>query len=95
MTNMPQNDNFNHFAIVAVTICLPTYLMIGSLNHPRGMRWWQNRTADLYQKFLQLCLFLWKYIIRDTERAEDFRVRVAQRKEERAAVAANQEERSR
>ncbi|KAF1984063.1 hypothetical protein K402DRAFT_359858 [Aulographum hederae CBS 113979] len=44
MTNMPPNDNFNHFAYTLVAICIPTYILIGSLNTDSGMKFWTTKS---------------------------------------------------
>lgn len=41
---MPQNANFIHFAIVTVTICIPSYLFIFSLNSDA----WQERYKAMF-----------------------------------------------
>lgn len=41
---MPQNANFIHFAIVTVTICIPSYLLIFSLNSDT----WQERYKAMF-----------------------------------------------
>ena len=42
MTNMDPNDNFVHFGIVTVVICVPTYMLIGSLNTGSGFEFWST-----------------------------------------------------
>ncbi|KKY15286.1 putative mg2+ transporter zinc transport protein [Phaeomoniella chlamydospora] len=83
MTNMPPDDNFVPFGIVTVIICMPTYLMIASLNTHKGYRWWQNRILDVYHKFLQFCHFIWLKIIRDEEKAQRIWARMAEVVEQR------------
>ncbi|KAH8819458.1 hypothetical protein F5884DRAFT_660991 [Xylogone sp. PMI_703] len=44
MTNMPPDDSFLNFAIVMTTVCVPFFLLIGSLNTTKGMEFWRLRT---------------------------------------------------
>jgi hypothetical protein len=46
MTNMPGDQGFRNFAIVIVSVCLPFYLLIGTLN---GAQWWGR--GILYRVF--------------------------------------------
>ncbi|KAI9739346.1 MAG: hypothetical protein M1834_007559 [Cirrosporium novae-zelandiae] len=46
---MPQEHNFVPFAIVTVVICVPTYLLIGSLNTTEGLKFWQELFAALFK----------------------------------------------
>ena len=48
MTNMPQNDSFHAFGIVTAVICLPTYLLIGSLNTTNGAHFWRVKTRQFF-----------------------------------------------
>lgn len=48
MTNMPQNDSFHPFAIVTVIICVPTYMLIGSLNTTTGLQFWTTKTRSFF-----------------------------------------------
>ncbi len=43
MTNMPADHKFNVFAIVMCTVCVPFFLLIGSLNTTSGMEFWRSR----------------------------------------------------
>ena len=43
MTNMDPKDNFVRFGVVTVAICLPTYMLIGSLNTERGFEFWTEK----------------------------------------------------
>ena len=40
MTNMDPQDDFVRFGIVTVVICVPTYMLIGSLNTGSGFEFW-------------------------------------------------------
>lgn len=48
MTNMPPNDSFHAFGIVTTVICLPTYMLIGSLNTNKGVHFWRNKTSQFF-----------------------------------------------
>lgn len=43
MTNMPQEGNFDDFAIVMSVVCIPFFLLIGSLNTTSGMAFWRTK----------------------------------------------------
>ena len=50
MTNMDPQDNFVHFGIVTVVICVPTYMLIGSLNTGSGFEFWSKLfTRDFWK----------------------------------------------
>ncbi|KUI52730.1 hypothetical protein VP1G_00104 [Cytospora mali] len=44
MTNMPTEPIYWPFAVVTVTVCVPFFFLVGSLNSTRGMRFWRNKT---------------------------------------------------
>ncbi|RFU29241.1 hypothetical protein B7463_g7108, partial [Scytalidium lignicola] len=44
MSNMPTEHQFLSFAIVMTTVCVPFFLLIGSLNTIRGMEFWRMKT---------------------------------------------------
>lgn len=48
---MPPNDNFTHFGIATITICIPSYLLIFSLNSDT----WQERYRAM---FYWICEFV-------------------------------------
>jgi hypothetical protein len=50
MTNMPTKPHFVAFAIVTATVCVPFFVLIGSLNSRRGMHFWRRRTSATWQK---------------------------------------------
>ena len=61
MTNMNPNDTFVPFGISTACICIPTYLLIGSLNTNRGLQFWSresiafsNRVIEMFVNFLAL-----------------------------------------
>lgn len=47
MTNMPTDSGFHNFAIVMTTVCIPFFLLIGSLNTTKGMEFWTLRTKKV------------------------------------------------
>ena len=64
MTNMPTNDSFHPFAIVTVIICVPTYMLIGSLNTTTGLQFWTTKTRSFFHnagKWLANILALFHY----------------------------------
>lgn len=48
MTNMNPTANFRDFGIVLVVICVPTYILIGSLNTEGGLQFWLQQTKWLH-----------------------------------------------
>ncbi|KAI4242519.1 MAG: hypothetical protein LQ352_007220 [Teloschistes flavicans] len=46
MTNMPPGASFHAFGIVTGVICLPTYMLIGSLNTTSGIQFWRQKTKQ-------------------------------------------------
>lgn len=51
---MPTNHNFRPFGIVTVIICLPTYMLIGSLNTTSGLRFWTQKTHDFFTRIARI-----------------------------------------
>ena len=49
MTNMPTNDGYKVFAIVTAVVCIPFFVLIGSLNTNRGMAFWRRRTKAVFR----------------------------------------------
>ncbi|RDW67859.1 hypothetical protein BP6252_09255 [Coleophoma cylindrospora] len=47
MTNMPTEPRFEHFGITMATVCIPFFLLIGSLNTTMGMRFWVGKWHSL------------------------------------------------
>jgi hypothetical protein len=44
MTNMPQdNQDFKWFGVTMATVCIPFFLLIGSLNTTSGMEFWRKK----------------------------------------------------
>ncbi|TKA71522.1 hypothetical protein B0A55_06115 [Friedmanniomyces simplex] len=57
MTNMPTERHYWTFGIVTVTVCVPFFVLLGSLNTTRGMRFWRVKTVQLLQRIGDL--FSW------------------------------------
>ncbi|TVY80629.1 hypothetical protein LSUE1_G003971, partial [Lachnellula suecica] len=47
MTNMPTEHQFKLFGIVMATVCIPFFLLIGSLNTTIGMEFWRAKWHQL------------------------------------------------
>ncbi|KAI6710600.1 hypothetical protein JHW43_006870 [Diplocarpon mali] len=43
MTNMPTERDFKWFGVTMVTVCVPFFLLIGSLNTTSGMTFWRGK----------------------------------------------------
>jgi hypothetical protein len=43
MTDMSSYHFFKWFAVTMVTVCIPFFLMIGSLNTTSGMEFWRKK----------------------------------------------------
>ncbi|KAI5356840.1 Putative Mg2+ transporter protein, CorA-like/Zinc transport protein ZntB [Septoria linicola] len=52
MTNMPEERQYWHFGIVTATVCVPFFILIGSLNTVRGMTFWRKKTRNGVQHAL-------------------------------------------
>lgn len=48
MENMPNKGAWHAFAYVTVAICLPFFVLIGSLNTHKGMVFWRSRTRAVF-----------------------------------------------
>ncbi|KAL8645428.1 MAG: hypothetical protein Q9210_006713 [Variospora velana] len=48
MTNMNPDDSFHPFGIVTTVVCLPTYMLIGSLNTTSGVHFWRRKTKQFF-----------------------------------------------
>ncbi|KAM3416377.1 hypothetical protein BST61_g7976 [Cercospora zeina] len=57
MTNMPEERQYWHFGIVTSTVCIPFFILIGSLNTVRGMTFWREKTSNGFQHALNF--FAW------------------------------------
>ncbi|KAF2720381.1 hypothetical protein K431DRAFT_93394 [Polychaeton citri CBS 116435] len=47
MSNMPQEHHYTVFAIVTITVCVPFFVLVGSLNTTQGMQFWRIKTKKL------------------------------------------------
>ena len=50
MTNMPTERHYWTFGIVTATVCVPFFVLLGSLNTTRGMHFWRVKTVQLFQR---------------------------------------------
>ncbi|KAK0253743.1 hypothetical protein LTS09_011321 [Friedmanniomyces endolithicus] len=50
MTNMPTERRYWTFGIATATICIPFFVLLGSLNSTRGMNFWRGKTVLLFHK---------------------------------------------
>ena len=57
MTNMDPQDNFVRFGIVTLVVCLPTYMLIGSLNTKSGFKFWTQKIRLLFR------VAFWRYVL--------------------------------
>jgi hypothetical protein len=49
MTNMPSKKHFTIFGIVTATVCIPFFVLIGSLNTNKGMQFWKSKTKAAFE----------------------------------------------
>lgn len=49
MTNMPSDGDFWRFGVVMVTVCVPFFLLIGSMNTNRGMKFWTEEFGSFWK----------------------------------------------
>jgi hypothetical protein len=52
MTNMPSRGSYKPFAITVVLVCLPFYLLIGSLNTTSGMEFWRSKWFQVLRRII-------------------------------------------
>ena len=83
MTNMPPDDNFVPFGIVIVIICLPTYLLIGSLNTTQGMKFWRQRTIDLIRFIGKIVMYVFNFLRPESEKSKRLREKFAEEEDEK------------
>src|SRR5436190_13445596 len=50
MTNMDPNANFWRFGVVLAAVCVPFFLLIGSMNTTSGMRFWREKFGEAIWK---------------------------------------------
>ncbi|KAK5109545.1 hypothetical protein LTR62_006896 [Meristemomyces frigidus] len=48
MTNMPTVEHYWMFGLVTATVCIPFFILIGSLNTKGGMHFWRTRTKGAF-----------------------------------------------
>lgn len=58
MTNMPTVEHYWTFGIVTATVCIPFFLLIGSLNTTRGMEFWRTRWDMGWHSLIAFCSWL-------------------------------------
>lgn len=71
MTNMPQSPEFWQFGVVLVAVCVPFFVLIGSLNSNRGMLFWQHRVEYLYAKLVKIFGFFGRHFAKKKKADED------------------------
>jgi hypothetical protein len=57
MTNMPSDGDFWRFGIVMATVCIPFFLLIGSMNTNRGMKFWTEQFGSFWARTTRI--FTW------------------------------------
>ncbi|KAF4312397.1 Mg2+ transporter protein CorA-like/Zinc transport protein ZntB [Botryosphaeria dothidea] len=58
MTNMPTEHSFWEFGTVLVTVCVPFFLLIGSLNTTKGYEFWKARCKEVMKSCLWFLAFM-------------------------------------
>jgi len=56
MTNMDPNASFWRFGVVMATVCVPFFLLIGSMNTSIGMRFWREQFGGYWMRTFR---FFW------------------------------------
>ena len=77
-SQMPQGDNFVHFAIATVTICIPSYLIIFSLNSDV----WQDRYKAMFRVFCEFMAHPFRPHLSESEKPRNWWTRFWEPKEE-------------
>lgn len=54
MTNMPTEERYWNFGIVTACVCVPFFVLIGSLNSNRGMHFWHRKTQAAFRMIGEL-----------------------------------------
>lgn len=61
MTNMPVEHDYWQFGLVTGTVCVPFFIIIGTLNTTKGMRFWTSKMtsafAAIYKFLYWVCTF--------------------------------------
>lgn len=65
--NMPTSPQYWAFATVLVCVCVPFFLLVGSLNTRRGMRFWTHKTGLAFRGILHA--FTWIVTLGRSKRA--------------------------
>ena len=72
MTNMDPRESFIHFGIVTAVICVPTYMLIGSLNTGSGFKFWTRLfTGAFWKHKLAILCQKWGYKAAWAQRYQD------------------------
>lgn len=71
MTNMPTSPQYWTFGVVLVAVCVPFFVLIGSLNTNRGMIFWQNRFRNAFIRIMKVFSFLGRCFKRKKSNADD------------------------
>ncbi|KAM0814002.1 hypothetical protein AB5N19_14004 [Seiridium cardinale] len=48
MTSMPTDEQYWNFGIVTACVCIPFFVLVGSLNSNRGMHFWSRKTQVVF-----------------------------------------------
>ncbi|KAI9725128.1 MAG: hypothetical protein M1828_003470 [Chrysothrix sp. TS-e1954] len=96
MTGIPTGDKFSHFAYSTIAICVPTYLLIGTLNTEAGLAWWQGHLRIIWGAILAalICVLTSLHINpawakpKDTKQEMDDNQKLAMRPRKRRSTSA-------
>jgi hypothetical protein len=69
MTNMPGDASFWRFGVVMVTVCVPFFLLIGSMNSTRGMKFWTKQLGSIWAYIVRF--FTWTRKAKSTRKSSD------------------------
>lgn len=58
MTNMSTEHHFWEFGIVTGTVCVPFFILIGSLNTTKGMQFWRAKTHAAIKYIVAVCIWI-------------------------------------
>lgn len=45
---MPEKHDYATFGVVTATVCVPFFVLIGSLNTTKGMHWWHEKSRKVF-----------------------------------------------
>ncbi|KAF7187701.1 hypothetical protein HII31_11040, partial [Pseudocercospora fuligena] len=71
MTNMPTQESYWLFGVVMAAICVPFFILIGSLNTNRGMNFWLSKGTAISRNFLKLFSFFGRPFRKTSDVADD------------------------